>query len=151
MALMPITVAQLRNYLRAESTVEDSLLGELIAESIALLETKLGRAVVGTGRTYGAMQGYAVHLSARYGEGGSAVHAGGSDTLPALSELSDYHSRLVPMVNAFVRAVAADVYEHRNASSTSESTAGVNVSYGDYELPPRAVGILNDLMRSLAA
>lgn len=152
MALLPITVAQLRGYLRVETTVEDWLIAELLAESIALLETKLGRPIVGEGRTFGASGGYHVHLSARVGGSGSAVHASGGETLAALSEHPDYSTRLVPLINAFVRTVAVDAWQHRNPASTSESTAGVSVSYpADYEIPARALGILTDLERNLAA
>lgn len=59
-----------------------------------------------------------------------------------------YTAEIEPVINTAIRDIVADKYQHRNPGSTSESTAGVSVSYDSdgFGIPERARMLLDDVM-----
>lgn len=59
-----------------------------------------------------------------------------------------YATEIEPVINTAIRDIVADKYQHRNPSSSSESTAGVSVSYDSdgFGIPERARMLLDDVM-----
>lgn len=61
----------------------------------------------------------------------------------ALSTSPDYATVIEPTVSAAILDIAADLYQRRNPTATSESSGGgVSTSYGDSGLPKRAEALL---------
>jgi hypothetical protein len=65
-----------------------------------------------------------------------------------LATLGDeYVAEIEPVINSAIRDIVADLYQHRNPASSSESTAGVSVSYGNGGgLPERVRLALDDVL-----
>lgn len=137
-----ITTAEIRRYLRAPNIqrVTDDI-DLLRLHAVAAIETELGRAIDGTGRTSGATRAWPILRSFRgNGDGGSTavetVSVASTGSRAALSTLSDYTARLVPLVSSWVLDVVTDRYKNRNPGASSESGGGVTVSYTGEALPP---------------
>lgn len=173
-----LTLQQLKDYLRKETTGEDALLTELLAEAVAMAEAYLDRPITTRtaqvftdlaiqGRTYDPPRQLRVPLTpiatvSVTDADGTAVDAttytvdawagllrtvsgfmwsNGPYAITAdvgLGTDPQYAISIEPMVNALIRDLAADLYQHRSPASTSENAGGgVSVAYGPDGLPRR--------------
>lgn len=173
-----LTLQQLKDYLRKETTGEDTLLTELLAEAVAMAEAYLDRPITTRtaqvftdlaiqGRTYEAPRQLRIPVTpvatvSVVDVDGTAVDpatytvdawagllraadgyswSNGPYTITANVGLAtdvSYTTNIEPAVNALIRDLAADLYQHRNPATTSENAGGgVSVAYGPDGLPRR--------------
>ncbi len=133
-----VTVNEIRLYVRApnvaEVTAEITLLRSM---AVAAIETELGRAIDGTGRTFGSPQPWPVFPSFRGPSDGDTTTVTTGTARVALSTLGDYTGRYEGLASSWILDVVADRWRRRNPNATSESAAGISVSYDSEGLPPR--------------
>jgi hypothetical protein len=175
-----LTLVQLKAYLRKDTTNEDTLLTDVLAEATAMAEVYLDRPIstladqsyvdrAETSRLYGAPRSLRIPVTPVDPASVTVTDADGvaSDaadyivdawtglvtgvagvtwstgpyTITAdvgLETDARYGTLIEPLVNALIRDLAADLYQHRNPASQSEAAGGgVSVAYTANGLPRR--------------
>lgn len=180
-----LTLVQLKAYLRKDTTNEDTLLTELLAEATAMAEVYLDRPIATlanqsyvdraeTTRLYAAPRSLRIPVtpvdpdSVTVTDVDGVVSDTGDYTVDAWSGLvtgvsgimwtngpytltadvgletdARYATVIEPLVNALIRDLAADLYQHRNPASQSEAAGGgVSVAYTANGLPRRTAAMV---------
>ncbi len=140
-----VSVADFKAYMKIEHTAEDGLISQILLRAHALVETYLGRAIVGSdGRTFAASGGgFTVVTSFRNSAADTTVASFARAQAVSLDSLPDYASRIRFVIAAAIIDVAADIYARRVTTISSESAGGgVSVSYTADGIPIRVARML---------
>jgi hypothetical protein len=132
------TLAEVKTFLRVETSAEDSLIQDFMTQALARIEGWLRRPILSASAAFSGINpaSYPVARSIRSGNG-LASRYGGTSPAPALDSFADYSARIEPVLRGAMYDMVADKYHNRNPNRSSESSAGFSVSYNKSGIPMR--------------
>src|SRR5574340_1185472 len=158
--MLPVA-ADLKTFLRIETTDEDALVAQLLTRAQAMVETYMGRPLIAV-RNLPTVDDAITHelyarvttlrIAASRGQivglpGTSFVHGPYTITYWAGLSLDPFYgTRIEPLASAAILDVAADLYQRRNPAASQEAAGGgVSVSYKTDAIPERTCRMLDGL------